>query len=72
MEILDMTFAGIPVGMLIAVVAGWYFVRSAWRKWRQDFAGIKEIEEAHKRFRAKDGRPRDDLIDTLGYDVGLN
>ena len=47
MEILDMTFAGIPVGMLIAVVAGWYFVRSAWRKCRQDFADINEIEEAH-------------------------
>ena len=27
MEILDMTFAGIPVGLLIAVVAGWYFTR---------------------------------------------
>jgi hypothetical protein len=59
MEILDMTFAGIPIGMLIAVVAGWYFVRGAWRKWRQDFAD---------RVSKKDGRPRDDL----GYDAGLD
>jgi hypothetical protein len=86
MEIRDMTFAGIPIGMLIAVVAGWYLLRSAWREWRQDFADVKEIEEAHKKFLAenewkprmvngvdygewvskKDGRPRADLVDTLG------
>jgi hypothetical protein len=92
MEILDMTFAGIPIAMLIAVVAGWYFTRNTWREWRQDRAIIKEIEEAHKKFRAenewkprmvhgvdcgqwvskKDGRPCADLVDTLGYEVGLD
>jgi hypothetical protein len=59
MEILDMTFAGIPVGLLIAVVAGWYFTRNAWREWRQDRNDIKEIEEAHKKFRAEnEWKPR--------------
>jgi len=59
MEILDMTFAGIPVGLLIAVVAAWYFARNVWRQWRQDRKDIKEIEEAHKKFRAEnEWKPR--------------
>ena len=58
MEILDMTFAGIPAGMLIAVLAVWYFVTKVWREWRQDLASIKEIEKAKKFHEEHEWKPR--------------
>jgi hypothetical protein len=60
MEILNMTFAGIPIGMLIAGAAAWYFARSVWRERRQNLADIiKKIEDAHKKFRAEnEWKPR--------------
>jgi hypothetical protein len=50
MEILDMKFAGIPVGTLIVIAAVWFGAKSAWTDWRQHRADVKEIEEANKQF----------------------
>jgi hypothetical protein len=51
MEILDMKFAGIPIGTLIIIVAIWYGVKNAWTEWRQHRADVKEIDEASKKFK---------------------
>ena len=44
-----MTFAGIPVGVLIAVLGGGFLLRNAWKEWRQDRADAKaqEFHAAH-------------------------
>ena len=47
MEILDMTFASIPIVTAIGVVALWYFSKNIWKDWREHRAFVKEIEEAN-------------------------
>jgi hypothetical protein len=87
MEILDMKFAGIPIGTLIAVVVVWYFVRDGWREWREHRAFAKELDEA-KRKRDDEyewkpkmvngvdcgewvGKKDGRSLANIGYDVGL-
>jgi hypothetical protein len=48
-----MTFAGIPVGVLIAVLGGGFLLRNAWKEWRQDRANIKSVQEASRAFKAE-------------------
>jgi hypothetical protein len=49
MEILDMTFASIPIVTAIGVVALWYFSKNIWKDWREHRAFVKEIEEVRKK-----------------------
>jgi hypothetical protein len=59
MEILDMTFMGVPVGTLIGIVAAVYLVNYAWKEWRKDRADIKEVDETLEKFRAEhEWKPR--------------
>jgi hypothetical protein len=49
MEITDLTFVGIPIGILVGLVALWYFSKSIWTEWREHRAFVKEIETAKKK-----------------------
>jgi hypothetical protein len=62
MEILNMTFPGIPVGTLILIVGVGYIARTAWKEWRQDrenIKALKALKAAREEFNAKyEWKPR--------------
>ena len=51
MEILDLTFAGIPVGTILIVVGVAYGVNKAWKEWRQDRRFVRDFDVKMKKFR---------------------
>ena len=53
MEILNMTFAGIPLGVFIVLLGVGYIAHNAWTEWQQNRANIKAIRKAREAFNAK-------------------
>jgi hypothetical protein len=52
-EILNMTFAGVPVTTILIVVGVGYGVNRAWKEWREDRAMVKEVRESMEKFDAE-------------------
>jgi hypothetical protein len=53
MEILDLKFGGITLGVWLGAIGLWYITRNAWREWREQRSLNKEIDEARKKFKAE-------------------
>lgn len=50
MEILEMTFAGIPVSLWLIIAGVWFGGRAAWKEWREHRDLVKEMDDASKKF----------------------